>query len=123
MGGRGANGGASNIAGLRVTFQGQTSTYYFSRIDGRNYYQRGLSDTPEETPGNVTIKQFRDRVISNGATVQNITISEKKKVEIARAADRKATDEFLDRAYASDKTFVKGSRAERIRNRANRRRR
>ena len=75
MGGRGSNsnlGGGSGsglkTTGLDVTHNGETTRYYFTSKDGQNYYQRGISGTPEPTPLNMSAKEFRQRVESNGAT-------------------------------------------------------
>ena len=77
MGGRGSNsnlGGGSGsglkTTGLDVTHNGETTRYYFTSKDGQNYYQRGISGTPEPTPLNMSAKEFRQRVESNGATTK-----------------------------------------------------
>lgn len=126
MGGRGGAsglGGNNNVVGYAVTMNDSTTRYYFTKSDGQNYYQRGVDGIPEPTPQNISPSEFKKRVISNGATVTEISASEKSKEEIRRKADRKATDEILDRAYVSDRELVRGSRAARNVNRANRRRR
>ena len=63
MGGRGSNsnlGGGSGsglkTTGLDVTHNGETTRYYFTSKDGQNYYQRGISGTPEPTPLNMSAK-------------------------------------------------------------------
>ena len=126
MGGRGGSSGLSNnnkVVGYEVLMNDSTTRYYFTKYNGQNFYQRGVDGTPEPTPNNMSPSEFKQRVTSNGANVKNITASEKSKEEIRRKAERKASDEILDRAYASDREFVRGSRASRKTNRANRRRR
>lgn len=123
MGGRGGAGGSSNAVGLRVTKNGKTSTYYFYKENGRNYYQQGLGEFPEETPLNMSMSEFKRRVISDGATVKEISATEKRKAEEKRAVERAETNKFLNQSNVSDRVFVKGSRAERTRRRAERRNR
>lgn len=123
MGGRGSSGGISKAVGLQVTKNGQTMTYYFYRMDGKNYYQRGLEEFPEETPNNMSMSAFKMRVISNGATVKDISSAEKRKAEIAREAGKKETERILNQSYLTDRTFVKGSQMERKRRRAEKRNR
>lgn len=123
MGGRGSSGGISKAVGLKVTKNGQTITYYFYRMDGKNYYQRGLEEFPEETPNNMSMSEFKRRVISNGATVKDISAAEKRKSEIAREAGKKETERILNQSYLTDRTFVKGSQTERKRRRAEKRNR
>lgn len=115
-GGNGAN------SGLSVTINGYTADYYFSKNGDRNFYQRGIGGTPEPTPQNITAKEFKQRAISNGATVKNITSSEHKKSESEYKAERKAMNDFLDKETASNRSLSQGSRAARKVNRANRRR-
>ena len=69
MGGRGSNsnlGGGSGsglkTTGLDVTHNGETTRYYFTSKDGQNYYQRGISGTPEPTPLNMSAKEFRQKL-------------------------------------------------------------
>lgn len=98
MGERGGSfgvGKGGGNTGMDVTKDGQTTRYYFSNRNGTNYYQRGISGTPQPTPANITAKEFKQRVESNGATVKNISASERRKDEKAHKADRKATNEFL----------------------------
>lgn len=123
MGGRGGSfgvGKGGGNTGMDVTKDGQTTRYYFSNRNGTNYYQRGISGTPQPTPANITAKEFKQRVESNGATVKNISASERRKDEKAHKADRKATNEFLNNAEFN-RTATKGSRSDRINNQANRR--
>ena len=108
--------------GMDVTKDGQTTRYYFSNRNGTNYYQRGISGTPQPTPANMSASEFKKRVTSNGATVKGISASERRKDEKAYKADRKATDEFLNNAEFN-RTAAKGSRSDSVNNRANRRRR
>ena len=59
MGGRGGSSGigAGGNTGLDVTRDGQTTRYYFFNRNGTNYYQRGISGTPEPTPANMSVKE------------------------------------------------------------------
>ena len=124
MGGRGGSSGIGigGNSGLDVTKDGQTTRYYFSSQNGTNYYQRGIDGIPEPTPLNMSASEFKKRVTSNGATVKNISASERRKDQKAYKADRKATNEFLNRAEFNQRA-AKDSRADRTYNRANRRRR
>ena len=95
MGGRGSNsnlGGGSGsglkTTGLDVTHNGETTRYYFTSKDGQNYYQRGISGTPEPTPLNMSAKEFRQRVESNGATTKAVSNAEYKKIQ----RDKKITE-------------------------------
>ena len=60
----------AKTTGSDVTHNGETTRYYFTSKDGQNYYQRGISGTPEPTPLNMSAKEFRQRVESNGATTK-----------------------------------------------------
>lgn len=121
MGGRGgASGLSGEITGISVTMNGETTRYYFTKRSGQNFYQRGVGGTPEPTPMNMTANEFRNRVESSGAKVKNISASEMAKEEINYKADRKATNEFLNREDFN-RTMAKGSRESRASNRANRR--
>lgn len=122
MGGRGGSSGigARGNSGLDVTKDGETTRYYFSNRNGTNYYQRGIGGTPQPTPMNMSASEFRRRVEAGGATVRNISASEKRKDATEYKADRKATDAFLN-AAEFNKTAGRDSRSDRINNRANRR--
>ena len=123
MGGRGGSSGmgkGSGNIGLDVTKDGQTTRYYFSNRNGTNYYQRGISGTPQPTPANMSAKEFKHRVESNGATTRAVSGTERRKDQKAYKADRKATNEFLNIAEFN-RTAAKGSRSDNIDNRANRR--
>lgn len=125
MGGRGGSSGiwAGGNTGLDVTIDGQTTRYYFFNRNGTNYYQRGISGTPEPTPANMSVKEFKQRVESNGATTRTVSGTERSKEQKSYKADREATNRFLDRETASNRTLSSGSRADAKVNRANRRRR
>lgn len=124
MGGRGSSSRMSGgVSGLSVKVQGETTNYYFTKVNGQNFYQRGVGGIPEPTPQNMSPDEFRRRVEANGAEVKTITASQRSKEEVERKADRKAANEFLDRAYASDRDMKKDSRSDARVNRANRRRR
>ena len=109
--------------GLDVTKDGQTTRYYFSNRNGTNYYQRGISGTPQPTPLNMSASEFKKRATSNGATVKKLSASERRRDQKAYKADRKATNAFLDKETASNRALSSGSRAAAKSNRANRRRR
>jgi hypothetical protein len=81
----------------------------------------GMGGMAEPTPQNMTPAEFKRRVESNGAKTAPVTAAMKRADEKKHAAYRKEMDTFLDRAYASDKTFVQGSRNARKANRANKR--
>ena len=125
MGGRGGSSGigTGGNAGLDVTRDGQTTRYYFSNRNGTNYYQRGIGGRPEPTPANMSAKEFKQRVESNGATTKSVSGTERSKEQKSYKADREATSRFLDRETASNRALSSGSRADAKVNRANRRRR
>ena len=123
FGGRGGSSGLGKIGGvgLDVTYNGETTRYYFEKHGNQNYYSAGMGGMAEPTPQNMTPAEFKRRVESNGAKTAPVTAAMKRADEKKHAAYRKEMDTFLDRAYASDKTFVQGSRNARKANRANRR--
>lgn len=124
MGGRGSSSGISHgSGGLSVTRDGNTTEYYFSSRNGQNYYQKGVGGIPEQTPGNMNMSEFRDRVSSNGAAVKEISPAQRKQREEQRKKDRAQTDKFLNQAYASDPTMSRSSRESRKANREHRRKR
>lgn len=64
MGGRGGNsvftsGNGLKESGLDVTFQGETTRYYFTKKGNDNYYQQGFSGMPQPTPQNMSATEFR----------------------------------------------------------------
>lgn len=123
FGGRGGSSGLGKIGGvgLDVTYNGETTRYYFEKHGNQNYYSAGMGGMAEPLPQNMTPAEFKRRVESNGAKTAPVTAAMKRADEKKHAAYRKEMDTFLDRAYASDKTFVQGSRNARKANRANRR--
>lgn len=125
MGGRGSSsgkGGGSGAGGsdsnggraLEVSFDGQSTKYYFSEKNGINYYQRGLSGIPEPTPLNISAKEFSERVAKNGATVRKISAAEQRADEKAYKARRKEMNDFLNNNDINDKTRRRDSRMNRI---------
>lgn len=122
MGGRGGSSGieSGGSSGFDVTGNGETTRYYFSSKNGKHYYQVGIGGTPQPTPLNMSASEFKKRVTSNGATVRNISGSERKRDQKAYKADRKATNDFLNTAEFN-RTAAKGSRSDRANNRAKRR--
>lgn len=125
MGGRGGSSGigSGGSSGFDVTRNGETTRYYFSNKNGQHYYQIGIGGVPQPTPLNMSASEFKKRAASNGATVKNISASEMRKDQKAYKADRKATNTFLDKETASNRTLSSGSRADAKVNRVNRRRR
>lgn len=125
MGGRGGSSGigSGGSSGFDVTRNGETTRYYFSSKNGQHYYQVGIGGTPRPTPMNMSASEFRKRAASNGATVKNVSGSERKRDQKAYKADREATSRFLDKETASNRTLSSGSRADAKVNRVNRRRR
>ena len=109
MGGRGSS---ISDTGYKVTHDGSVITYRFRSRGGVTYYSSG-NDRWAETPLNLTKSQFLARVKSNGATVEKVKV----KVGLTKA-EKAEREKILNEAYANDKTFVKGSRAARKRNRA-----
>ncbi len=125
MGGRGGSSGigSGGSSGFDITRNGETTRYYFSSKNGQHYYQVGIDGTPQPTPMNMSASEFRKRATSNGATVKNVSGSERKRDQKTYKADRKATNTFLDKETASNRTLSSGSRADAKVNRVNRRRR
>lgn len=123
MGGRGGSSGigSGGSSGFDVTSNGKTTRYYFTSKNGQHYYQVGIGGTPQPTPLNMSASEFKKRVTSNGATVKNLSASERRKDQKAYKADRKATDAFLDKETASNRALSSGSKAAARSNRANRR--
>lgn len=66
-------------------------------------------------------KQMIEQLKKTTKNVKTISRSEKEKSLKEYKEDRSKTNDFLNRAYVSDKHFVKGSRANRITNRVNKR--
>ena len=102
MGGRGGSSGVSGTGktkGFDVTANGETTRYYFSSHGGTNYYQRGIDGMPEPTPLNMTAKQFRERVESNGAIAKTISAKEYKSDLEAAKASKEKTNKFLDEQW------------------------
>lgn len=62
--------------GLDVTLNGETTRYYFTIQDGINYFQRGIGAMPEQTPLNMSAKEFKARVENNGAITKTLTDSD-----------------------------------------------
>lgn len=124
MGGRGSNsnlGGGSGsglkTTGLDVMHNGETTRYYFTSKDGQNYYQRGISGTPEPTPLNMSAKEFRQRVESNGATTKAVSNAEYKKDTKRQENYRKAADRALN-SLEYNETAKKSTRQNRLMDRA-----
>ena len=100
MGGRGGSSGlGEKMSGLDVTRNGDTTSYYFSKQDGVNYYQRGIGGMPEPTPLNMSIKEFAKRIASNGGKAERVTSSQKTMDERQYREDREKTDKFLNKHW------------------------
>lgn len=69
----------------------------------------------------MTIKQLQDRAKKNGYKVETFTQKDLDKKEKIKKQQRAETDKILNQVYVSDKTFVRGSRMDRIGRRATRR--
>ena len=107
--------GGSKIHFITLGSGDNATRYVFSKHGATNYYSRDGSD-PMPTPDNMTEKEFLRRAKSNGAIITSKKIKRKSKNQIEK--EKKARNDFLDRAYVSDRTMVKGSRAAAKRNRA-----
>lgn len=120
MGGRGSNfpGGdrphvvTDNDGNEIGTITVKNGKAYFESVGTGDITE--LSGSPEEAIG---------RINSNGASTRKLSRKEVREREIAHKAEREQANEALDKAYVSDEHFVKGSRTNRIGNRAARRRR
>ena len=125
MGGRGSNsnlgggsGGGLKTTGLDVTHNGETTRYYFTSKDGQNYYQRGISGTPEPTPLNMSAKEFRQRVESNGATTKAVSNAEYKKAEKAYQKERDSRPDYeLGIGLKDNSAYRRTARKNRVMNR------
>ena len=123
-----SGGGGSGIPNVNSAYtftdgSGNTMEMYFSKMDGQNYYSRGIGETPNPTPNNMTPSQMVGRARANGYTVDKKSNKTLKEEYDAYKKDKAETQRVLDAAYVSDSNFVKGSRANRIGNRAAARRR
>lgn len=118
MGGRGGTSGigGGGLSGLDVTKDGETTRYYFSKSNGRNYYQRSIGGTPEPTPLNMSPNEFKRRVESNGATTKTVSDSDKRRDQARYKEDRRKTNDFLNRSEF-DKEASRGTRLDRKGNR------
>lgn len=126
MGGRGASsvnagtGGISSAYSVR-TADGQNLEFYFRRYNGETYYSNTINGEPQATPNGWTESQMIDRIVQNGGTVDKKTQSQLRDEYSQYQEDRRQTNEFLNQAYLTDRDFVRGSRANRVRLRASRR--
>ena len=110
----GGSGSGLKTTGLDVTHNGETTRYYFTSKDGQNYYQRGISGTPEPTPLNMSAKEFRQRVESNGAT----TNAEYKKAEKAYQKERDSRPDYeLGIGLKDNSAYRRTARKNRVMNR------
>ncbi len=100
MGGRGSKSGGigtgGGVAGLTVDFNGEKTTYFFNAKGGVNYYTNGMGGMPQQIPNNMTPKEFKDRIESNGAKTSVIGAKERKKLEEEHKKQRKEVEKDLD---------------------------
>ena len=109
---------ASNDARIRgisggytvTSADGSKSEWYFSKVDGQNYYKRSIGDTPRPTPNNMSEREIIGRIKANGGTVDKKSASDLKREYEAYRRERSEMDKFLDGAYVGDRTFVKSTR-------------
>jgi len=125
MGGRGNKSNISSksppLHGVDITTKdGKTTRYYFEQHNGTNFYWAN-GEMPKPTPLNMPESEFKRRAKSNGATIKKVSKAEIQRSKEARAADRKATNEFLNHYDVSNREMSRGSRANAIQNRANKR--
>lgn len=116
-GGSGRGGGNSrggSPAGVSFTDSktGKEYNYYFYKgEDGKNYYSTSIGGQPKPTPNNMSHEEMVERLKQNTGNVKSISKAEKAKAEKAHKAERAEADRQLNNAYASNKEFVKRSRA------------
>lgn len=128
MGGRGASSSGASIGGnidsgyVVTSATGQTTEWYFTKANGQTYYRNTIGEMPTPTPNGWTEKQMIDRVVANGGSAQAKSRSELKREYSQFVNEKEQTNELLNQAYVSDRTFVRDSRALRIGRRASRRR-
>lgn len=103
MGGRGSTSGMSSgsgsVRGITVKMNGQSTDYYFTTRDGTHYYQRGIEGTPNPTPQNMTMSEFRKRVERNGADVKTISEQKRRKAETEYKKWREEAEKDLDKLW------------------------
>ena len=122
FGGRGSSSSSSSRThGVSFTDSAGKHTWFFETKGKNHFFSRGAGATPEPTPNNMSPRQMVQRLKKNAQNVKTISKSEKARALKDYKKDRKEVDKFLNQAYVSDRTFVKGSRSDRITNRANKR--
>ena len=122
MGGRGSSSGRDDkylyaVGGLKVDApNGIKETYYFSRSDeGTNFYQTSLGTTPEETPLNMSMREFEKRMKNNGAKVERISRKEYIKTEREYwERERKKPDYQLGMGLEDNSQYRKTARLNRL---------
>lgn len=117
FGGRGASAGGT-VKQITVNANGTTLTYR-KESDG-NVYRVIDGYIGDKIPR--TLKQIEESARKNGYEVEVLNNVQYKRFEEEWRRKRRKIDEELDQAYLRDKTFVKGSRMQRIGNRVQRRR-
>ena len=125
FGGRGADYGVSGksaVPGVSFTdADGKEYKWYFKTNGKNHFYSTSIGGTPKATPNNMSPKQMLEQWKKTTKNVKTISRSEKEKSLKEYKDDRAKTNDFLNREYVSNKHFVKGSRANRITNRVNKR--
>lgn len=103
MGGRGSasgmSGGSSSVRGITVKMNDESTDYFFTTRNGIHYYQRGIDGMPQPTPQNMTMSEFKNRVLSNGAEVKTISESKRKKMEERYKKQRQEADDWLNKQW------------------------
>lgn len=107
----------SLIKGISINVNGTNLRY--ETINGQVYEVSGT--TPRPMP-NMTLKDIQTRAESQGVQYQTLTSADLKQRESQRKEERVEANRILNQSYVGDTTFVRGSRASRITNRANKRR-
>ena len=105
MGGRGSSSGGlggGGIKGLHVNMNGKEMTYFFNSKDGINFYSRGLGENPQKTPNNMSAKEFKERIESNGAITRVIGEKEYRKIETDYKKKREETSKELNISWFRD---------------------
>lgn len=100
MGGRGGSSGLIQISAFSViTKDGTKTQYFFSSKNGKNFYKRGIGEIPKPTPQNMNANEFKNRALSNGAKVENISRKELSRLEKKYKEERRKTGKFLDEQW------------------------
>ena len=138
MGGRGSSSGVSvkgkaygteyttlhesgNIKFVRYNDSKSSKTPIETMTNRRVYVtidNRGISGTPEPTPLNMSAKEFRQRVESNGATTKAVSNAEYKKAEKAYQKERDSRPDYeLGIGLKDNSAYRRTARKNRVMNR------